>query len=115
MEDNMGTYIEKRPEYIVAIKKSIGHWNDICLGCENKTSENECALCMLTGVGCSACPLGISGNICTDDDATYDDYVFARSLTPEPFCSVGSATEAEAMLEALVQLLPPEHRKDYGG
>lgn len=105
----MNDYIETRPEAIEAIKKAINEkWNLICLGC-NTEDLPVCALCMAYGMTCKGCPLikayGKGRNAtCRCIDLFYS-YNY-RGQTP---------AKAEAMLEALVMLLPPEHRIEFGG
>lgn len=128
-------HIEKRPEAIEAIKKCIdGKWNPICMGCGGDSPYDiSCALCSVM-VGCHECPLGeISpDDSCIDNNTEYSKWYHASSVfncencskstscAGTSFCndhlpSIVAPEEAEAMLEALVMLLPPEHRKKYGG
>jgi hypothetical protein len=109
-------YIETRPEAIEAIHKSIDHWNNICVGCEDFHGSGKCSLCQKYDDDidtCAGCPLLLSGNHCYSASSTYKRFIMARNNSPSHFCSENSANAAEAMLEALVQLLPPEERRRY--
>ena len=104
----MSAYIEERPDAIEAIKKAIDEkWNPICMGCTgNYADEIECALCELYDMECGECSLGHSNNSCAR--GSLNSYSAWAEFGERP-------EDAEAMLEALVMLLPPEHRKQYGG
>jgi hypothetical protein len=72
-------------------------------------NETRCALCRVFGEEyCSFCPLCLSGDRCFNPGSTYKKYIMAIS-TPEQIDAM------EAMLEALVMLLPTEERERYGG
>lgn len=100
-------YIETRPEAISAIHQSITRWNLECYGCKKSV---DCGLCTLYGngsIGCPECPLEMKyGLACNDDGSAFDNW-FRKKL--------GKHQDEEAMLEALVMLLPPKERKVYGG
>lgn len=116
--EEMSAYIEERPDAIEAIKKSIAHWNDICYGYCGAIDSETCGLCALHG-DCSLCGLFMAGNGCnkvgTPWKRYFNSFCGGDYLVDMCFCEVGTANKAEAMLEALVMLLPPEHRKEYGG
>lgn len=110
----MPEYIETRPEAIAAIHESIMHWNDICYGESGSVFARSCGLCNIyIGGECKKCPVSANDNCCHDPMSTWDNYYFADH-SPGFRCSIESATEAEAMLEALVVLLPPSERIRYG-
>jgi hypothetical protein len=120
----MTEYIETRPEAIEAIHKSISHWNDICAGCESDYSASGCYLCLeylevpLSWLPeslfrCFGCPVKKSGNNCYNKKSTWAKYRNVASY--HGYCEHSSANEAEAMLEALVMLLPESERVVYGG
>ena len=113
------TYIEKRPKAIEAIKESIDHWNDICYGYCGAIDSETCGLCVLYHSDCSSCSLLMAGSGCNKAGSPWKRYFLCFTggdyLLDECFCEENAANEAEAMLEALVMLLPPEHRKEYGG
>jgi hypothetical protein len=129
-------YIETRPEAIEAIHKSIREkWNPICMGCVDR--EPDCALCGYSEDGnhiieCDDCPLSLAGHECytvTDlyttwkNEATiYDDCDLCphnednSCAVSDKGCPIKPApAKSEAMLEALVNLLPEEERIRYGG
>lgn len=99
----MSAYIEERPDAIEAIKKAIDEkWNPICMGSVRKV---RCALCDM--FPCMECPLTQAYPKADNCCPQYNDWDNAFSGE--------NHAEAEAMLEALVMLLPLEHRKEYGG
>lgn len=110
----MTQYIETRPKAIEAIKKSIAHWDDICMGCEDDYYGDNCALCD-EYFDCNNCPLFEVYGKCSSDGSPWANYWEAQDGRLLAYCSVNSANEAEAMLEALVQLLPESERAIYGG
>jgi hypothetical protein len=104
-------YIERRPEAIEAIHKSIvntwlprvdgGHGeydNYIC-----ETGEDGCC------GGCYGCPVYISTGLDCNKPGSYFDNWYKSSGADERKKASGE------YLEALVMLLPPEHRIRYGG
>lgn len=120
-------YIETRPEAIKAIKQTIEKkWNPICMGCgEDHASCSLCDYDDATGDrDCQTCPLvlryGKNANCCPPY-TRLDDLTECGECPKVDCCDNVCPTfkdtpeEAEAMLEALVMLLPPEHRKEYGG
>ena len=124
----MSNYIERRPEAIEAIKKAIDKkWNPICMGLVDE--EPACALCEAYPASgdCMRCPLGLAGMACNmhinNPYSAWDDENDCCNClqTPSdcaydcPELIYSSPEKAEAMLEALVMLLPPEHRAEYGG
>jgi hypothetical protein len=119
-------YVETRKTWIKAIHKCIMEkWNPICMGCVDE--EPDCALCKKAehyrGY-CNICSLGKAKMECNaGGDNPYETYSDATDCDgceqDEAECDLecpGACSrpdEAEAMLEALVQLLPPEERKRY--
>lgn len=114
-------YIETRKSWFPAIHDSIAHWNAVCMGYSGCVDASECALCVREQpslqFNCIVCPLKRAGKGCEPRRSLWDMYMrcFPTEVfrSDECFCSVDSANAAEAMLEALVQLLPPEERKRY--
>ena len=123
----MSDYIETDPTTIEVIKRVIDEkWNPICMGYHVLI---DCPLCLHCS-DCDCCPLAISGNNCNEEGSSWGDWDrAAKRLSCGHECNALNAScgdfsecpknyapaEAEAMLEALVQLLPPEHREEYGG
>lgn len=110
----MGSYTEERPEAIEAIKQSIAEkWEPICNGCLTGKSEPDCKLCELYDYDhCADCPLCKTDNGCKNSNSTWWGWADCKE---DGFIIESSPEDSEAMLEALVMLLPPEHRKEYGG
>lgn len=104
---------------IEAIKSSIrDKWNPICMGCGVDTGGDNCPLCKIfINNFCEACPLAKKFNVdCFKSSSVYQRWNCSPcdhdTGTAEcPVCG----ERAEAMLEALVQLLPEEHRAEFGG
>lgn len=115
-------YIETRKTWIKAIHKCIVEkWNPICMGCvEDESPCNLCEKARKTSSAaqskwnrdyCSYCPLEMAGDRCESHKGSWREWSLIANAWPfEP-----APAEAEAMLEALVQLLPESERTIYGG
>jgi hypothetical protein len=120
-------YIETRKTWIKAIHKCIEEkWGPVCMGCDIDIESSEnCALCRKDNSDCYLCPLAKSGNKCTSFSSTFmavsdncncdkcDEFFKTTPCSERVECPLVAHDEAEAMREALVQLLPPEERKRY--
>jgi len=126
----MSDYIETRKAWIEAIHRSITEkWNPICMGCfpDDYSTSHSCALCQM-GADCHICSLGKAGEKCNDKGSLFYDVCEAdgcdnctdffgecSNLIDCPYSAILYAVEAEAMLEALIQLLPESEHVIYGG
>jgi hypothetical protein len=120
-------YIETRKTWIKAIHKCIEEkWNPICMGCgDDPFAEYNCSLCKMDA-SCENCSLGKSGDVCAHKGSTFhimymehncdtcrENYGVCIADIDDHCPQLVAISEAEAMLEALVMLLPPEERKRY--
>ena len=103
-------------------------WNPICMG-YGRDALYTCALCEEFHLkptpdrtrGCYRCPLDRSGNNCERSFSSWKDYraaywaIFGDDDDERINRKLNSSEEAEAILEALVMLLPIKERESYGG
>lgn len=124
----MSNYIERRPEVIEAIKKSLrpgGKWYVITMGCVPESYT--CELCIVQDT-CEGCALTNIGQSCALKDSAYKKWVRSAKLVTCSACRYNGIScgnercsrkpapaEAEAMYEVLVNLLPTEDREEFGG
>jgi hypothetical protein len=114
-------YIETRKTWIKAIHGSIIKWQDIrngllgveprCDLCE-KADQTRRRVAQYHKLKCSYCPVSKSQNTCGHHNSTWYKWSIASEREWWSIKKVAKP-EAEAMLIALIKLLPPEERRRY--